>query len=46
MVRTHGIEGFANWKVSDRLTLTPGYAFEQIHMHLDPGSQDTTSVGC
>ena len=41
---THGIEGFANWKLADRLTLSPGYAFEQIHMHLDPASRDTTSV--
>ena len=40
----HGIEGFANWKVSDHWTLSPGYAFERVHMHLDPGSQDTTSV--
>jgi outer membrane receptor protein involved in Fe transport len=40
----HGIEGFANWKLSDRLTVSPGYAFERIHMHLDPSSQDTTSV--
>jgi outer membrane receptor protein involved in Fe transport len=28
----------------DRWTLSPGYALEQIHMHLEPGSQDTTSV--
>lgn len=41
---THGIEGFANWKLTDRLTLSPGYAFERIHMHLDPRSQDTSSV--
>lgn len=41
---THGLEIAANWKVSNRWTLTPGYAFEQIHMHLDPSSLDTTSV--
>jgi iron complex outermembrane receptor protein len=41
---SHGLEVAANWKVSDRWTLSPGYAFEQIHMHLDPSSQDTTSV--
>jgi len=41
---THGIEGFATWKIGDRLTLSPGYTFEQIHMHLDPGSQDAGSV--
>jgi iron complex outermembrane receptor protein len=41
---THGLEIFANWKVSNRWTLSPGYALEQIHMHLEPGSQDTMSV--
>ena len=42
---SHGFEIAANWKVATRWTLSPGYAFEQIHMHLDPTSQDTTSVG-
>jgi iron complex outermembrane recepter protein len=41
---THGLEAFAKWKVTSRLDLSSGYAFEGIHMHLDPGSQDTTSV--
>jgi iron complex outermembrane recepter protein len=41
---TQGLEIAANWKVSDRWTLSPGYAFEQIHMHLDRSSQDTESV--
>jgi len=41
---THGIEAAANWKLTTRWTLSPGYAFENIHMHLDPASQDTTSV--
>jgi len=41
---THGFELAANWKVTSRWTLSPGYAFEQIHMHLSPASQDTTSV--
>jgi iron complex outermembrane receptor protein len=41
---THGIEVAVNWKAADRWTLSPGYAFEQIHMHLAPTSQDTTSV--
>ena len=41
---TTGFEITANWKVVDRWTLSPGYAFEQIHMHLDPTSQDTGSV--
>jgi iron complex outermembrane receptor protein len=42
---SQGLEIAANWKVSDRWTLSPGFAFEQIHMHLDPSSQDTQSVG-
>lgn len=41
---THGIEISANWKVSGRWTLAPGYAFEQIHLHLDPTSQDSQSI--
>jgi iron complex outermembrane recepter protein len=41
---THGIEIFATWKLSDRWTLTPAYSFEEIHMHLSPTSQDTSSV--
>jgi iron complex outermembrane receptor protein len=41
---SHGFEIAANWKATGRWTLSPGYAFEQIHMHLDPTSQDTSSV--
>ncbi|HXW16995.1 MAG TPA: TonB-dependent receptor [Candidatus Acidoferrales bacterium] len=41
---THGFEIFGTWKVSDRWTLNPEYAFEQIHMHLAPTSHDTMSV--
>jgi iron complex outermembrane receptor protein len=41
---THGFEIAANWKVTDRWTLSPGYAFAQIHMHLDAPSQDTGAV--
>ena len=40
----HGAEIAVNWKVTRRWNLNPGYAFEQIHMHLAPTSQDTTSV--
>jgi len=39
-----GLEIFANWKASGRWTLSPGFAFEEIHMHLAPSSGDTTSV--
>ncbi len=42
---THGFEVFGTWRVSERWTLNPEYAFEQIHMHLAPTSEDTTSVG-
>ena len=42
--QTHGVEGFATWKVNSRWTLTPAFAFEEIHLHLDPSSQDTLSV--
>lgn len=41
---THGMELAVNWKVTRRWTLNPGYAFEQIHMHLAPTSKDTDSV--
>ena len=41
---THGMEIAVNWKATNRWTLNPGFAFEQIHMHLAPTSQDTTSV--
>jgi iron complex outermembrane receptor protein len=37
---TRGIEIAENWKVSDRWTLSPGYALKQLHMHTDPTSAD------
>lgn len=40
----HGLEVSANWRPEHWWTLSPGYAFEQIHMHLAASSQDTTSV--
>ncbi len=40
----HGFEIAANWKVTDRWTISPGYDFERIHMHLNPASQDTETV--
>ena len=42
---TQGIEVAVNWQPIRRWTLSPGYALEEIHMHLAPTSQDTTSVG-
>jgi len=41
---THGVEIAVNWQPIHRWTLSPGYAFEQIHMQLAPASHDTTSV--
>ncbi|HEY1470322.1 MAG TPA: TonB-dependent receptor [Candidatus Acidoferrum sp.] len=41
---SHGFEAFANWQVLPRWTLSPGYAFERIHLHLDPGSHDSMST--
>lgn len=39
-----GFEMSVNWKAISRWTLSPGYAFETLHMHLDPSSKDTSSV--
>jgi len=36
----HGLEIAANWKVTDRWTLSPGYDFERIHAASTPLSQD------
>jgi iron complex outermembrane receptor protein len=41
---THGFEMAVNWKAADHWTLSPGYAFEQIQMYLDPTSRDPGSV--
>ena len=41
---THGVEIAVNWQPARRWTLSPGYAFEDIHMQLAPTSHDTTSV--
>jgi len=41
---TEGGEISANIKLTDRWTLSPGYAFLQMHLHLQPTSLDTTSV--
>jgi iron complex outermembrane receptor protein len=35
---THGLEIAANWRVTGRWILSPGYAFEQIHMYTDSTS--------
>jgi iron complex outermembrane receptor protein len=41
---THGVEIAANWKITDRWTLSPSYDFERIHLHTSPLSQDTETV--
>lgn len=41
---THGVEVFANWKVANAWTLSPGYAFLATHMHTQAGSQDFTDA--
>jgi outer membrane receptor for monomeric catechols len=41
---THGLEISSNWKMTNRWTLSSGYAFEGIAMRTEPASQDTTSV--
>ena len=42
--KTHGLEITANWKVAERWTLSPGYALEELHLHTDPLSSDTTTA--
>ena len=37
---THGIEVFANLKLTGRWSLTPAYAFEQIHLRQQDGKLD------
>ena len=37
---THGFEIVANWKVTSRWSLYPGYQFATEHMHTDPSSAD------
>ena len=41
---TEGGEISANWKVTERWSLVPSYAFLEMHLHAKPYSQDTTSV--
>jgi iron complex outermembrane receptor protein len=38
-----GTEVAVNWQATGRWTLSAGYAFEEIHMHPDPTSQDARS---
>jgi iron complex outermembrane recepter protein len=40
----HGLEVSTKWRVTSRWSVSPGYAFEEIHMHAATVSQDTTSA--
>ena len=40
----HGLEIFSVWKVMSRWSLSPGYAFEGIHMHVEPASQNPAAA--
>jgi iron complex outermembrane recepter protein len=41
---SHGFEVAANWKVTERWQLSPGFAFDEIHLHTDAQSQDQQTV--
>lgn len=41
---TEGGEVSTNFKLTDRWTLSPGYALLEMHLHVMPASNDTTSV--
>jgi iron complex outermembrane receptor protein len=41
---THGIEVSAEWRLTNRWTLSPGYALLRMHLHPDPTSGDTSSA--
>jgi outer membrane receptor protein involved in Fe transport len=41
---TEGGEVSANLKLTDRWTLSPSYAFLEMHLHTKPSSQDTSSI--
>jgi len=40
----YGVEVYANWKLTNWWTISPGYAFERIHRQLNPASKDPTAV--
>lgn len=41
---SHGVEASAEWHPTLRWSLNAGYAAESVHMHLKPGSTDTSSI--
>jgi iron complex outermembrane receptor protein len=42
---TYGGEVFANWNVTNRWRISPGYAFIHMNAHANPASNDTTVGG-
>jgi iron complex outermembrane receptor protein len=40
----HGFEITANWKLTDRWTISPAFDFERFHMHVSSTSKDTETV--
>lgn len=42
---THGLEIAGTWKPIPRWTLKTGYAFERVHIHRHPGSNDAVLSG-
>jgi iron complex outermembrane recepter protein len=41
---THGFEAAGKWRVSNHWEISPGFAFEQIHLHAGTGAAGTTSL--
>ena len=41
---THGLEAFANLRLANRWTLSPGYTFLALHLHPNVGSTDLTTA--
>jgi iron complex outermembrane recepter protein len=41
---TEGVEVYLNWRATSRWTISPGYSFLEMHLHLQPFSQDSFSV--
>jgi iron complex outermembrane receptor protein len=41
---TDGVEVSAEWKITNRWTLSPGYALLQMHLHTEAGSTDTVTA--
>ncbi len=40
----HGLEISTKWQLTNRWSISPAYAFEEIHLNTEPASQDAISV--